>query len=223
MKNELNINEYHKTLMGLNDPWIVSNVELSIEKQSVNIYVAWPSGEKVSCPECNCRCSMKDFSPVRQWRHLDTMQFTTTVISKTPRSNCKLHGVKTINVPWAEVNSRFTLLFEKFSIDVLTSAKNISKACMLLGISWDQAQLIQKQSVERGLKRRESESLEYIGIDEKSFKKGHDYISVLSDISNSRVIEVVPGRKIESAEALINKLSGEQKESVKAIAMDMWC
>ena len=56
----------------------------------------------------------------------------------------------------------------------------------------------------------------------KSFKKGHDYISVLSDISNSKVIEVVQGRKIESAETLINTLSEEQKGSVKAIAMDMW-
>lgn len=222
MENDVNINDYHKTLMGLNDPWIVSNVELSIEKQSVKIYVEWPVSDKVPCPECDCKCSMKDFSPVREWRHLDTMQFKTTVISRTPRSNCKIHGVKTINIPWGEANSRFTLLFEKFSIDVLSCAKNISKACMLLGISWDQAQLIQKRSVERGLKRRDSESLEYIGIDEKSFKKGHDYISVLSDISSSKVIEVVQGRTIESAETLINTLSEEQKGSVKAIAMDMW-
>lgn len=218
MKNTLDF----KALMGLADPWIVRDVELSIENQSVNIFVEWPPGNKIPCPKCDELCSIKDFSPERKWKHLDTMQFKTTVISRTPRSNCKTHGVKTINIPWSDMNSRYTTLFEKFSIDVLTSAKNISKACELLDISWDQAQSIQKRAVDRGLKRRKSDSLEYIGIDEKSFKKGHNYISVLSDISKSRVIEVVPGRKIESAETLINTLSDKQKESVKAIAMDMW-
>jgi len=222
MKNLLDINEYHKTLLGLSDPWVVKKVDLLIEEQTVNIYVEWPLHTKVPCPECQLQCCVNDFAPERRWRHLDTMQFKTTVISKTPRSDCTEHGVKTIDVPWADARSRFTLLFERFALDVLIVSKNITKACDLLKISWDQVHLIQKKAVERGLERRNSKSLDYIGIDEKSFKKGHNYISVLSDISQSNVIDVVEGRKKECAESLLNKLSADQKNSVQAIAMDMW-
>ena len=98
MKNLLDINEYHKTLLGLSDPWVVKKVDLSIEEQTVNIYVEYPLHTKVSCPVCQLQCSVNDYAPERRWRHLDTMQFKTTVISKTPRSDCNKHGVKNINV-----------------------------------------------------------------------------------------------------------------------------
>jgi hypothetical protein len=46
--------------------------------------------------------------------------------------------------------------------------------------------------VERGLERREANPIPHIGIDDKSFGKGHDYITVLTDIDGSRVQDVAP-------------------------------
>ena len=42
-------------------------------------------------------------------------------------------------MPWAEPNSRFTLLFETLAIRLLLEASN-SAVARLLGISWDEAQ-----------------------------------------------------------------------------------
>ena len=50
--------------------------------------------------------------------------------------------------------------------------------------------------------RRTEEEIAYLGIDEKSSEKGHTYASILSDIDRSRVLDLVPERKLEAAVGL---------------------
>jgi len=150
------------------------------------------------------------------------MQFETVITCRVPRISCPEHGIKSIKIPWAGENSRFTLLFEHLAIDVILATKSITQAMGLLRLSWDQIHLIQLKAVERGLSRRKAEPIDYVGIDEKNFGKGHSYVSILTDLDRSRVLEVVPGRSLESAESLWRKLPKEQRQGIKAIAMDMW-
>jgi transposase len=150
------------------------------------------------------------------------MQFQTIIKSRVPRSECPEHGVKTITVPWAGPNSRFTLLFERFAIDVMIAAKSIKEAAKLLGLSWDQVHHIQARAVQRGLARRDLEEIKHVGIDEKSFLKGHKYASLMTDIDGERVLDVVEGRTLESANELWAKLPAEVRGGINAVAMDMW-
>ena len=64
-----------------------------------------------------------------------------------------------------------------------------------------------RRAVKRGLSRRQCEGLRHLGIDEKSFLAGQSYISVLTDLEGSRVLEVVEGRTQEAAELLWETLS----------------
>ena len=91
----------------------------------------------------------------------------------------------------------------------------------LLRLSWDQIHEIQKKAVERGLKKRQSDVIKHIGIDEKSFLKGHSYASLMTDIDKGCVLEVVQDRTQKATESLVNTLSDKQKVSVEAVAMDM--
>jgi len=131
-------------------------------------------------------------------------------------------GVKTIAVPWAEKHSRFTLLFEAFAIDVLQASQSIQSAALLLGIDWSTAQVIMQRAVTRGLERRSVDEVTHVGIDEKSFGKGQDYVTVMTDIDESRVLEVTPDRTTESADILWKTLSPKQRSKVRAVCMDMW-
>lgn len=150
------------------------------------------------------------------------MQFQTIIKSRVPRSECPDHGVKTINIPWAGPKSRFTLLFERLAIDVMIAAKSIKEAARLLGLSWDQVHHIQARAVERGLVRRELDEIKNVGIDEKSFLKGHKYASLMVDIDGERILDVVEGRTLEAANSLWQKLPEEVRSGVDAVAMDMW-
>ena len=220
MNNELQ--KHYALLLGIGSPWEVKTVELKLQENKVEIELGWQWGSAAKCPECGCECSIHDSAPERTWRHLDTMQFTTLIRARTPRSDCPEHGVKTMKVPWAAPQGRFTLLFERFAVDVLLACASVSQACELLGLGWEAAHEIMCRAVERGLERRELDQLKYLGLDEKSFKRGHSYITLLSDLEQSRVLDVVEERTTEAAEQLWSTLTPEQKESVEAVAVDMW-
>jgi transposase len=197
-------------------------VELKLEEKIVEIELGWQWGSAAKCPECGCECSIHDSAPERTWRHLDTMQFTTLIRARTPRAECPEHGVKTMMVSWAVPQGGFTLLFEHFAVDVLLACASVSQACELLGIGWGGAHEIMSRAVERGLERRQMDQLKHLGMDGKSFKRGHSYITLLRDLDQSRVLEGVEERTCEAADQLWETLSPQQKAAVEAVAVDMW-
>ena len=218
----ITLSKHYSLLLGLDEAWQVVDVDLSLEEQRVEIRLEATAGVPVFCSECGEHRPLKDHAPERSWRHLDTMQFETVLTARVPRTNCLACGVKTCHVPWANPHGRFTLMFEAFAIRVLQAAASTEQARTLLNLSWKSMQRIMDRAVERGLALRELDDVEHVGIDEKSFGRGHDYISVLTDIDESRVLEVTKGRDKEAADGLWEIFTGEQKGNVKAVAMDMW-
>ena len=213
---------HYRQLLGLDSAWQVGSVDLSLEDQRVVVQLEHVSDQPACCPACNQPRALKDHAPERRWRHLDTMQFETVLVARIPRTDCPDCGVKTVAVPWAEPHGRFTLLFEAFAVEVLQAASSIERARALLKLSWRSAHKIMQRAVERGLERRRLDEVEHVGMDEKSFGKGHDYISVLTDMDAGRVLDVQPGRDQDSADGLWSPLTDRQRARVKAVAMDMW-
>ncbi|MFY8058567.1 MAG: ISL3 family transposase [Planctomycetaceae bacterium] len=215
------LSQHYHRMVGLNADWSVTDVKLDVAEKMLRLTVEYV-GQGVVCPDCGTSCAMKDHAAERSWRHLDAMQFQTILTARVPRSHCNECGVKTIAVPWSGKHSRFTLLFEAFAIEVLLAASSIQSAAELLRIDWSTAQEIMKRAVERGLQRRSLEDVRHVGIDEKSFGKGQDYVSVMTDLDASRVLEVSPDRTIESANQLWSTLSESQRKKIQDVCMDMW-
>jgi len=215
--------EAHYALaLGLVPPWTISNVALDTKGKTLDIGVEYGSTKGV-CPTCGTECAIHDVREERTWRHLDMMQFQTTIHTHVPRTTCPTHGIRSLHVPWAEPFSRFTLLFEAFAIEVLQQAAHVSGAKRILKLSWDQVHLIQKHAVNRGLARRKDEDITHVGLDEKDFLKGHRYASIATDIDRGRVLEVVKDRTTEATTTLLNRAIPEERRGlVSAGAMDMW-
>ncbi len=190
------LTEHYRQLLGLDTSWEVSDVSLFLEEKRVEITLVHRGGP-VTCPDCDAGCAIADHAPERTWRHLDTMQFETVLRAQTPRTKCKTCGVKTATVPWAGKHSRFTLMFEAFAIEVLQACGNVKSVAELIGLDWNSVHRIMERAVERGLACRELDSLQYAGIDEKSFRSGHSYVSILTDLTGRRVLEVVEDRWID--------------------------
>jgi transposase len=210
----------YETLLGLTAPWTVERVMLQEAQETVEVLVGPIPGTRWTCPECDGPSPGYD-RVERRWRHLDTCQFATIVCAAVPRVSCPTHGVRTVRVPWADEGSRFTLLFERLAIAWLKEATPTAVA-RRLGLSWDEARGIQERAVRRGLARRAREPVTRLGIDEKSFLKRHQYVSVLVDLDGGWVIDVLPDRKAESLVPYFTGLSEGEREGIEAIVMDMW-
>jgi len=213
--------ELYQTILGLNSPWTVREVRLNQEEQEIEVFVEHPRGTKFCCPECQTELPCHDHAEERRWRHLDSCQFKTIVIAAPPRVNCPEHGVKTAAVPWAEKHSRFTMLFERFAIDMLLATQTVKGAMNILRLKWDQTWAIVERAVKRGKNQKAAKPLPRVGLDEKAFSKGQRYVTVLYDLDQSTVEAVTFGNDAESAVACFSELSAEQLDSVEAIALDM--
>ena len=218
----MEVEDHYAMLLGVESPWLISDVDLKLDTQQVDIVVEY-TDDTGPCPECGVICPKHDNRKVRTWRHLDTMQFATQLHCQLPRVRCKEHGAKTVAAPWAGKNSRFTLMFEAFAIRVLIAARSVEEARKLLGLNWHQVEAIKARAVERGLKRREEVEIPFIGIDEKQFRSGHRYISSLVDLQGGRVMDVVEERTETACKTLISQaLTAKQQTQVTAVALDMW-
>jgi transposase len=91
-----------------------------------------------------------------------------------------------------------------------------------LGLSWDEIDGIMQRAVGRGLARRAKAFPERLGIDETSFRKRHDYVTVVTDPQAGTVLHVADDRRIGSLSAFYTGLSQAQKAGIEAVAMDMW-
>lgn len=207
------------TILGITAPWKVSAVDLQPEQRQVEVRVQWSSSTKPPCPCCG-RPSPRYDSRERRWRHLDTCQYHTILVAAVPRVECPEHGVVQIDVPWAEKGSSFTALFEALVIDWLHEAP-ISAVAELMELTWDQVDGMMSRAVARGLAQREREPARIVGVDETSFQKRHEYVTVVSDLETSTVLYVADGKGADSLDGFFEELSGEQIAEIEVMAMDM--
>jgi transposase len=216
-----NFGKLYRRILGIEAPWYVDSVELKLEVGEIHVRLAHHEMIDWLCPECGTACKLYDHQPERQWRHLDTCQYQTILHAEPPRSECSNHGVRVVKMPWAEPSSRFTALFEALAIEWLkaTSQKAVAG---LLQLSWDEIHGIMERAVKRGLARRQAEPVSQMGVDEKAFRKGHSYLTLVNDLIRERVLYKAEDRKQSSLDGFWETLTPEQISGTGAVAMDMW-
>src|SRR5438445_7931272 len=93
--------ELSRHLLGLQPPWSVTRVELTLSEQRVDVWLGHAEGVRFACPKCGGQLPLYDHTEPRVWRHLDSCQFLTYVHARLPRVCCPDHGVHQLEVPWA--------------------------------------------------------------------------------------------------------------------------
>lgn len=216
--------DLYKKILGIELPWLISSIEINDTTHHVTVVLGHASFSKFACCKCGELCSVHDHQKVRLWRHLDTCQYETYLKAAVPRVKCGTCGVHICSVPWAQSHSRFSELFECHAIDILQSCQVIERSALQLRITPDQLNYLMKKSVERGLALRQKASIpiKKLAIDEKSQQTGHNYVTILSDADEGKVLEVSKDRTIEAVLEVYNTLNTKQLESVESVTMDMW-
>lgn len=216
--------ELYQQILGITAPWTVARIALDLEELTVYVYIKASDDAPWCCPTCGSPTPLYDHREARTWRHLDSCQFQTFLVAAVPRVCCPTHGVLTANVSWSVPHSRFTLLFERFAIDLLRATQVQAKTAALLRLTSSQVHDLMERAVTRGLARRDADTMiAHLTLDEKSFQQGHQYLTVLGDSDAGRVLEVIETRTKEATVSLLTEtLTANQRHAVQSISMDMW-
>jgi len=92
----------------------------------------------------------------------------------------------------------------------------------MFDLSWDEVAGIQTRAVNRGLANRRKTKPRHIGVDETSFQKRHEYVTVILDKETNTVIDVLQDRKAETLGTWVKTQEMANLKALKSISMDMW-
>jgi transposase len=151
------------------------------------------------------------------------MQYKTYLRARLPRVKGEDGKVVTITPPWADKSVQYSTLFECYIINLLKAAQNQTKTAHLARCGFDVVNSIMHNATTRGLVRRKTNNITHLSLDEKSFKKGHHYISVLSNPQTGFILDVEEDRTVKATKKLFNKvLSTKQQKQIETISVDRW-
>ena len=181
------------TALGLQPPWHVAKVELNTAKRRIDFEVEHTGG-RATCPACGSEHQLIHDRVRRSWRHLDFFQFEAWLHAEIPRVQCKGCGKTTqLPVPWAREGSGFTLLFEALSLS-LCREMPVRQAANQLRVAPKRLWRRVRHYVEVARAKDDMSGVRYVGIDETSVKRGHEYITVVHDLEAKRLLFATPGR-----------------------------
>lgn len=218
------ISELFEHVLNFGPDWQVTKVEVDDKSRRMDVHVEF-IGSKALCPDSGELLPVYDHREQRRWRHLNMMQYQTWIVCSLPRVTNSEGNVKTVKAPWADINQRFTFWFEAMAIELAQLTKSPTKTAEFLDSSYDVIAGIIGRAVRRGLERRNAEDLcvDALAIDEKAFRAGHHYITIISCPATGRVWDVGLGRKQSDTEELLQGLDKKiGLDHVRAVSIDMW-
>ena len=209
-------------LLNLGNDWKIKDIIVNKNFREIDIYIEYTASTGL-CPTTQKECKIYDYGEERRIRHLDLFEYKTYLNLRVPRVKNGNQEVTTMKLDWAGNRVSYSYLFEAKVIEALSMSKNQTKTADFFKTTFDIVHGIMLRAIERGLLRRNLDGTKALSIDEKSFGNGQQYITILSDPVNKKVLDVVQGRKTDDALELLGwALSPSQLNNISFITMDMW-
>lgn len=136
------------------------------------------------------------------------------------RVNCAQHGIVVEAVSFADPESRFTHAFEDL-VGWLAQRCDKTAITQLLRINWYTVGRIIERLVARRREPIVFSELRAIGIDELSYRKGHRYLTLVTDLLKGRVVWAGEGRSAASLAAFFEQIGPEACAGIQHVAIDM--
>ncbi len=179
-----------------------------------------PTFRRRRCVSCGKRRSGYD-EHRRTWRHLDVAGFAVHLRYCIRRVQCRRCGVTTEQVPWAPPGAgAFTYAFEE-RVAYLAQRCDQTTVCKLMRIAWRTVGAIAQRVSTRLRPADPLAGLTHIGIDELSYRKNHQYVTVVVDHVLGRVVWASEGRNAETLGKFFDELGQARTAKLKVVTIDM--
>lgn len=219
--------------LGLTSPWKVVSADFDPEAKSLELVIDFEPGSRFTDPESGEPCSVHD-TVERTWQHLHFFEHRTTLRARVPRIKTPSGKVRNAELPWARPQSGFTLLMEAY---LLTLAKvlPVTEVSAQSKVSQDRIWHLIRSRVDEVWKEADWSSLERLGVDETSTRKGHKYGTAFLEITGketsrgcggskvARLLFFTPGKDSATFDEFAAELARREVDpaKIKEVAIDM--
>ena len=208
--------------LGIGSPWAVKRSAFDAATKRLDIYLDFARGSRFACPQCGAAgCPAYD-SDEKTWRHLNFFQHEAYLHARVPRVSCTGCGIKQVAVPWARVDSGFTLLFEAL-VMAMVQAMPVAVVARMVE-EWDtRLWRVIHHYVEAALDRVDHSEVTSAAVDETAARRGHNYVSLFVDLARRRVLFVAEGKDADTVEAFAQDLTahGGDPQAIAEVCIDM--
>ncbi len=175
---------------------------------------------RMCCP-CGVWTRARYDTSRRRWRHLDMGSTRVWLEADVARVDCRGCGkVRTQVVPWARPNARHSADFED-TVAWLVQRADMTTVASLMRCSWEAVHAIAARVVAEHLDTERLDGLLRIGVDEISYRRGHQYLTIVADHDKARVVWVAKGKRGAALESFFDELGAERSSAIEAISMDL--
>lgn len=210
-----------KSLLGITDNFSVVEIVTNESLKEIEIRLKYISNryqlDNVDYP-------IYDLSPERRWQHLNWFEYRTFLVCSVPRYRAADGKVKLIDISFAPKSRSYTNKFSQHVIEYLKEIRVQSTTAKLLNTTPYIVRSIMEDAVENALEKRGLVTdFKNISLDEKAYKPGHEYATILIDSDKDCVINLAQGRKEKSVKALFFEVNEQETQpQIERINIDMW-
>lgn len=210
-----------RRLVGVDHQVVVEGVDYDDELDEVTVRCRLRMGTKRRCGRCGRRSPLYDRGDGRRrWRSLDAGTIRVFIDADAPRVDCAEHGVTVAAVPWARHDARHTRAFDD-QVAWLVTHTSKSAVMALMRVAWRTVGAIAARVVADGRAAHDPfDGLVRIGIDEISYRRGHQYLMVVVDHDTGRLVWVKAGHDRATLQEFFDLLGPERASKIKLISAD---
>ena len=152
--------------------------------------------EKLVCPRCKSSKIWLWGQEPRVLRDLSISNRSVYVTVIQNRVYCPECGVHNERLSFVDPYAHHTRRFEQF-VHQLCRLITLTDVSDLVGLSWDEVKHIDQKYLNKKYKNKNSlwKKLRIIGVDEIALKKGHNYLTVVTNLETGQVVYIGKDRK----------------------------
>jgi len=174
----------------------------------------------ICCPGCQSKRFIFRGKKLRRFRSIPIGSKPVFIEFEVPRVMClACKIIRQVKISFAEKRRTFTKSFERYVLG-LSRFMTIFDIARHLKTSWGMIKDIQKRYLSKRFSRPSLKDIQRIAIDEISIGKGHQYLTVVLNLTTGAVIFVGEGKGSDALAPFWRRIK-RIKSKIKAVAIDM--
>jgi transposase len=208
-EDDVRVTTAFSRLLRLEGVWVRS-VRFELDTVVVGVVLR---RRRLVCPLCEFSTrARKDTRPVDSvWRHLDLGVWRLEICCRRRRLWCPQHGARAEAVPFARPDCGFTRDFESL-VAWLATRTDKTTITRLVRIDWDTVGRIVERVCADELDPDRLQGLFDIGIDEVSWKRQHNYLTLVACHRRGKIVWGTDGAGEKAADAFFADLDPEMAD-----------